>query len=75
MNLTNLTKQEQGNAIGTLIPLLGQDIVNESIDKNKLESAIPVFDAMEDNTIPKQRRETLISLLDKTIDEFIKNKE
>ncbi|MGX5426939.1 hypothetical protein [Bacillus cereus] len=75
MYLTNLTKQEQGIVIGTLIPLLGQDIVNEHIDKKKLESVIPVFNAIEDNTTPKQRREAMISLLDKTMDEFLESKE
>lgn len=70
-----LTKQEQAVVIGTLIPLLGQDIVNQRIDKQKLESAIPVFNEMEDNTTPKQRRETMVSLLGKTMDEFINSKE
>ncbi|PFB19604.1 hypothetical protein COK00_31920 [Bacillus cereus] len=68
----NLTKQEQGIVIGTLIPLLGQDIVNERIDKKKLESAIPVFNELEDNTTPKQKREAMVSLLDKTMEEFLK---
>ncbi|HFJ9314975.1 hypothetical protein COE65_02670 [Bacillus sp. AFS051223] len=72
MSLTNLTKQEQGIVIGTLIPLLGQDIVNERIDKKKLESAIPVFNELEDNTTPKEKREAMISLLDKTMNEFLK---
>lgn len=72
MSLINLTKQEQGIVIGTLIPLLGQDIVNERIDKKKLESAIPVFKELEDNTTPKQKREAMVSLLDKTMEEFLK---
>ncbi len=71
MNQLKLNKQEQAVVIGTLIPLLGQDIVNQRIDKQKLESAIPVFNEMEDNTTPKQRREAMISLLDKTMDEFL----
>ena len=67
-----LTKQEQAIAIGTFISMLGQDLVNERIDKRKLESVIPIFNEMEDNTTPKQRRESMVSLLDKTMDEFLK---
>ncbi|MGE1053309.1 hypothetical protein ACQGS7_17940 [Bacillus sp. GFa4/2] len=67
-----LTKQEQAVAIGTFISMLGQDLVNERIDKKKLESVIPIFNEMEDNTTPKQRRESMVSLLDKTMDEFLK---
>ncbi|WP_436863962.1 hypothetical protein [Bacillus fungorum] len=67
-----ITKQEQAVAIGTFISMLGQDLVNERIDKQKLESAIPMFNELEDNTTPKEKREAMISLLDKTIDEFLK---
>ncbi|TXR91232.1 hypothetical protein DN390_29720 [Bacillus sp. SH7-1] len=67
-----LTKQEQAIVIGTFISMLGQDLVNERIDKQKLEGAIPIFNKLEDNTTPKQKREAMISLLDKTVDEFLK---
>ncbi|HHK5596359.1 TPA: hypothetical protein ACQUIL_000219 [Bacillus tropicus] len=67
-----LTKQEQAVAIGTFISMLGTDLVNECIDKQKLESVLPIFNGMHDNTTPKQKREAMISLLDKTIDEFLK---
>ncbi|MCU5027649.1 hypothetical protein BK720_00415 [Bacillus thuringiensis serovar brasilensis] len=67
-----LTKQEQAVAIGTFISMLGQDLVNERIDKQKLESAIPIFNELEDNTTPKQKREAMISLLEKAVDEFLK---
>lgn len=67
-----LTKQEQAVAIGTFISMLGQDLVNKHIDKQKLESAIPIFNELEDNTTPKQKREAMVSLLDKTMDEFLK---
>ncbi|WP_342715460.1 hypothetical protein AAG068_18920 [Bacillus paramycoides] len=56
---------------GALSPSLRQDLVNEGIDKHKLESAIRVFNAMEGNTTPKQRRGVGINLLDKIIDEFL----
>ncbi|MEN8646844.1 hypothetical protein ABFE25_19810 [Bacillus toyonensis] len=75
MNQLKLNKQEHAVVIGTLVPLLGQDLVNERIDKQKLESAIPVFNAMEDNTTPKQRREAMISLLDKIMGAFLESKE
>ena len=67
-----LTKQEQAVIIGTFISMLGTDLVNESIDKQKLENVIPVFGEMQDNTTPKQKREAMVSLLDKTMDEFLK---
>lgn len=67
-----LTKQEQAVIISTFISMLGTDLVNERIDKQKLENVLPIFNEMEDNTTPKQRREAMVSLLDKTIDEFLK---
>ncbi|EEM58661.1 hypothetical protein BK764_00260 [Bacillus thuringiensis serovar israelensis] len=67
-----LTKQEQAVIISTFISMLGTDLVNERIDKQKLESVLPIFNEMEDNTTPKQRREAIISLLGKTVDEFLK---
>ncbi|MCC1488007.1 hypothetical protein AB1I92_16035 [Bacillus mobilis] len=66
-----LTKQEQAVVLGIFISILGQDLVNERIDKQKLESVIPIFNEMEDNTTPKQKREAIISLLDKTMGEFL----
>ncbi|SIQ57421.1 hypothetical protein SAMN05878494_1816 [Bacillus cereus] len=67
-----LTKQEKAVIISTFISMLGTNLVNERIDKQKLESVLPIFNEMEDNTTPKQRREAMVSLLDKTIDEFLK---
>ncbi|MEM5680376.1 hypothetical protein AAHB46_12760 [Bacillus paranthracis] len=67
-----LTKQEQAVIISTFISMLGTDLVNERIDKQKLESVLPIFNEMEDNTTPRQRREAMVSLLNKTIDEFLK---
>ncbi|PGP40635.1 hypothetical protein CN993_25000 [Bacillus thuringiensis] len=66
-----LTKPEQAIAIGTFISMLGQDLVNERIDKQKLESVLPIFNEMQDNTTPKQKREAMISLLGKAVDEFL----
>ncbi|AGV99431.1 hypothetical protein CH06_gp03 [Bacillus phage phiCM3] len=37
-----LNKQEQAVAIGTFISMLGQDLVNERIDKQKLERVLPI---------------------------------
>ncbi|MGU3442196.1 hypothetical protein ACLBXI_19695 [Bacillus cereus] len=67
-----LNKQEQAVIISTFISMLGTDLVNERIDKQKLESVLPIFNEMEDNTTPKQRREAMVSLLGKTVDEFLK---
>ncbi|HDR4537914.1 hypothetical protein ACFCVQ_24595 [Bacillus thuringiensis] len=66
-----LTKQEQAVAIGTFISMLGQDLVNKRIDKEKLERVLPIFNEMQDNTTPKQKREAMISLLGKAVDEFL----
>ncbi|HDR8053027.1 TPA: hypothetical protein QCY45_003880 [Bacillus cereus] len=67
-----LNKQEQAVIISTFISMLGTDLVNERIDKQKLESVLPIFNEMEDNTTPKQRREAMVSLLGKTVDELLK---
>ncbi|HDR8447677.1 hypothetical protein [Bacillus cereus] len=66
-----LTRQEQAVAIGTFISMLGQDLVNERIDKQKLERVLPIFNEMQDNITPKQKREAMISLLGKAVDEFL----
>ncbi|MDF9627076.1 hypothetical protein P5775_30865 [Bacillus cereus] len=66
-----LNKQEQAVAIGTFISMLGQGLVNERIDKQKLERVLPIFNEMQDNTTPKQKREAMISLLGKAVDEFL----
>ena len=66
-----LNKQEQAVAIGTFISMLGQDLVNERIDKEKLERVLPIFNEMQDNTTPKQKREAMISLLGKAVDGFL----
>ncbi|WP_242316654.1 hypothetical protein [Bacillus cereus group sp. BfR-BA-01489] len=70
-----LDKQEQAVVIGTFISMLGQDVVNERIDKKELESVLPIFNEMQDNTTPKQKREAMISLLGKVVDEFLGDKE
>ncbi|EOO19733.1 MULTISPECIES: hypothetical protein [Bacillus cereus group] len=70
-----LNKQEQSVAIGTFISILGEQVVNKNINPDKLEKASAIHNELHDNTTPKQRREAMISLLDKTIDEFLENKE
>ncbi|MED1303672.1 hypothetical protein P4U65_24605 [Bacillus pacificus] len=75
MKQTKLTKPEQAIIISTFISMLGPDLVNERIDKQKLESVLPIFNELEDNTTPKQKREAMVSLLGKTMDEFINSKE
>ncbi len=75
MDLTKLTKQEQAIVIGTFISMLGEDIVNKHIDAKKLESIVPIFNEMEDNTTPKQRRESIVSVLEKTVNVFLESKE
>lgn len=68
-----LTNQEQMAVIGKLINnVIGVELVQQHINPQKLEKAVAMFNEMNDNTTPKQEREALISVLDKTIDEFIK---
>jgi hypothetical protein len=68
-----LTKQEQSVVIGRLINnILGVELVKEHIDPQKLEKAVSMYNEMNDDMTPKQARESLISVLDKTIDEFLK---
>ncbi|MFV1457061.1 MULTISPECIES: hypothetical protein [Bacillus cereus group] len=67
-----LNKHEQSVVIGTFISILGEKVVNAHIEPNKLEQASLIHNELHDNTTPKQRREAMISLLDKTMDEFLK---
>lgn len=71
-----LNKQEQTVVIGKLINnVLGIELVKEHIDPQKLEKAVALHNEMNDDMTPKQTRESLISVLDKTIDEFLESKE
>lgn len=72
MKLNELTKQEQSVVIGTFISILGEQLVNERINPDKLEKASSIHNELHDNTTPKQRREAMVGLLDKTMDEFLK---
>ncbi|ARJ20509.1 hypothetical protein B7492_11105 [Bacillus mycoides] len=67
-----LTKQEQSVMIGTFISILGEQLVTERINPKKLEKTSSIHNELHDNTTPKQRREAMVSLLDKTMDEFLK---
>ncbi|PDZ55001.1 hypothetical protein CON15_24065 [Bacillus cereus] len=71
MDLTKLTKQEQSVVIGTFIAVLGEQVVNERINADKLEKVSVIHNELHDNTTPKQRREAMISLLDKTMEKFL----
>ncbi|MBE7104476.1 hypothetical protein FT637_15900 [Bacillus cereus] len=71
-----LIKQEQAVVIGKLINnVIGVELAKQRIDDQKLEKAVLLYNEMNDNTTPKQEREALISVLDKTIDEFLECKE
>ncbi|KAA6457066.1 MULTISPECIES: hypothetical protein [Bacillus cereus group] len=68
-----LNKQEQTVVVGHLInKVIGVELVQQHIDPQKLEKAIALHNEMNDDMTPKQCRESLISVLDKTIDEFLK---
>ncbi|PEP60040.1 MULTISPECIES: hypothetical protein [Bacillus] len=66
-----LSKQEQTVIIDQLTNnVIGMDL--EHIDPQKLEKAVAMHNEISDDMTPKQTREALISVLDKTIDEFLK---
>lgn len=68
-----LSKQEQTVIIGQLINnVIGMDLVKQHIDPQKLEKAVAMHNEISDDMTPKQTREALIIVLDKTIDEFLK---
>ncbi|ANT40010.1 hypothetical protein BMBtpLA2_50 [Bacillus phage vB_BtS_BMBtp14] len=66
-----LTKQEQAVVIGTFLKMIGAENVSEKISPEKLDLMIPIFDELEDNTTPRQKREASMSLLEKFIDDFL----
>lgn len=70
-----LTKQEQAVVIGTFISILGEQVVNENINPEKLEKTSVIHNELQDNTTPKQRRVAMISLLDKTMDKFLETED
>ncbi|MBJ8056001.1 hypothetical protein JDS87_30080 [Bacillus cereus] len=71
-----LTKQEQTVVIGKLINnVIGLELVQQRIDAQKLEKAVAMHNEMNDDITPRETREALISVLDKTIDVFLESKE
>lgn len=69
-----LNKQEQTVVVGHLINnVIGLELVKQHIDPQKLEKAVAVHNEISDDMTPKQCREALISVLDKAIDEFLKD--
>ncbi|PFZ08438.1 hypothetical protein COL60_16565 [Bacillus pseudomycoides] len=67
-----LSKQEQTVIIGQLINIIGVGLAKQHIDSQELEKAVAMHNEISDDMTPKQTRETLISVLDKTIGEFLK---
>ncbi|WP_267379414.1 hypothetical protein [Bacillus sp. GM_Baccil_2] len=68
-----LNKQEQTVVVGHLInKVIGMEVVKRYIDPHKLEKAVALHNEINDDMTPKQTRESLISTLDKAIDEFLK---
>ncbi|MCU4880403.1 hypothetical protein [Bacillus cereus] len=68
-----LNKQEQTVVVGHLINnVIGMEVVKRHIDPHKLEKAVALHNEINDDMTPKQTRESLISTLDKAIDEFLK---
>ncbi|MGN4418829.1 hypothetical protein ACTFRD_11180 [Bacillus cereus group sp. MYBK249-1] len=70
-----LNKQEQAVIIGNTILLLGgHEEVAKQVDPQKLAKVSEIHNELYDNTTPRERREAMISLLNKTMDEFLENK-
>ncbi|MEI4716961.1 hypothetical protein GTY48_09320 [Bacillus thuringiensis] len=68
-----LNKPEQTVVVGHLINnIIGLELVKKQIDPQKLEKAVALHNEINDDMTPKQIRESLISVLDKAIDEFLK---
>ncbi|PEY75258.1 hypothetical protein [Bacillus cereus] len=68
-----LNKPEQTVVVGHLINnVIGLELVKQHIDPQKLEKAVALHNEINDDMTPKQTRESLISTLDKAIDEFLK---
>ncbi|KXY21232.1 hypothetical protein [Bacillus cereus] len=70
-----LSKQELAAVMTHCISTLGEKMVNEHMDSQKLAQASTIHNNLFDNTTPKERREATISLLGKAIDEFLESKE
>lgn len=66
-----LTKLEQTVVIGTFISMIGAEKVAELVAPEKLNQVISIINEMEDNTTPKQKRESAMSVLEKAIDDFL----
>ncbi|MCU5196484.1 hypothetical protein OCE52_16910 [Bacillus mobilis] len=66
-----LTKLEQTVVIGTFISMIGAEKVTELVAPEKLDRVISIINEMEDNTTPKQKRESAMSVLEKAIDDFL----
>lgn len=68
-----LSKQEQTVIIGKLINnVIGLELVKEYIHPQKLEKAVSLHNEISDDMTPKQCREAMVSVLSKTVDEFLK---
>ncbi|QGY37175.1 hypothetical protein [Bacillus sp. A260] len=68
-----LNKQEQTVVVGHLINIvIGMEVVKRHIEPRKLDKAVALHNEINDDMTPKQTRESLISVLDKAIDEFLK---
>ncbi|PFC25645.1 hypothetical protein [Bacillus thuringiensis] len=68
-----LNKPEQTVIVGHLINnVIGLELVKQHIDPQKLEKAVALHNEINDDMTPKQTRESLINVLDKAIDEFLK---
>lgn len=67
-----LTKLEQTVVIGTFISMIGAEKVGELVAPEKLNQVIAIINELEDNTTPKQKRESAMSVLKKAIDDILR---
>lgn len=66
-----LTKLEQTVVIGTFISMIGAEKVAELVAPEKIDLVVSIINEIEDNTTPKQKRESAMSVLEKAIDDFL----
>lgn len=66
-----LTKLEQTVVIGTFISMIGAEKVAELVAPEKIDLVVSIINEIEDNITPKQKRESAMSVLEKSIDDFL----
>ncbi|OXB98929.1 MULTISPECIES: hypothetical protein [Bacillus] len=70
--MEQLTKLEKAIVIGTILNAIGEEKLEEYIELEKIEPLIETFDDMQENTTPKEKKEATTNLINKLIEDFLK---